>query len=600
MNRQLIASLLAASAIAGTVSAITLQTRFEQDHVRFSRPGAPAAVFPSDGLQFCFKVRHGAMIGFPRDVDAWAECEDALGSAGVTGRFERDTALVSGGAFLSLVAGVAAFGGALRQLPPIKVTRGPKLHRGRKAHAELKRAGRAEIRLSGKGLAFPPGLLLSRDRESRHFLISGGVGSGKTQTLRSLILAAMQRGDHVLVLDTKGDMTRDLPGDIILLAPQDARSAVWHVAADCRTRQDARELASRFIPRSSDPMWSEAAREVFVTCVVSLQAEKPGAWTWADLYARAILEPEALLGLARTHHPAAVQLLSEPSSKTTMSILTTFKAHLHSIEALAEAWDECNDKLFPVSRWLSETEPTVPIVVQRDGRYPQLSNAWISGLIGLIASHVGSPSFSESTTRRVWLFLDEFPQLEQMEDFSALLDLGRSKGVCVVLTAQDTSQIRIRYGRDQTNSWTSMIGTHIITRMNVGEGAEDVSRALGVQEIEKPVRSESYSGGKHSKSISMQPSTRPVITPSEIASRLGPRRSGVRVLLVGIGEDYHEVDLPYVDLPPVREAHVPAAWTTGNAPPRRPGGRRPLIATPLLTPDDLCRIRKPKPEDFDA
>jgi len=600
MNRKQIAILLAASAIAGTLSAVTFQTRFEQEYVRFSRPGAPAAVFPSKGLQFCFKVRHRAMIGFPRDVAAWAECEGALRSAGATGRFKRDAALVSGGAFLSLLAGVAAFGGALRQLPPIKVTRGAKLHRGRKARAALKRAARAEIRLSGRGLAFPPGVALSRDRETRHFLISGGVGSGKTQTLRSLILAAMQRGDHVLVLDTKGDMTRDLPGDIILLAPQDARSAVWHVAADCRTRQDARELASRFIPRSSDPMWSEAAREIFVTCVVSLQAEKPGAWTWAALYARAILEPEALLGLARTYHPAAVQLLSEPSSKTTMSILTTFKAHLHSIEALAEAWNETNDRLFPTSRWLAETGPTVPIVVQRDGRFPQLSNAWISGLIGLIASHVGSPSFSESTKRRVWLFLDEFPQLEQMDDFSALLDLGRSKGVCVVLTAQDASQIRIRYGRDQTSSWTSMIGTQIICRMNVGEGADDVSRALGLQEIEKPVRSESYSGGKYSKSISMQPSMRPVITPSEIASRLGPRRGGVRVLLVGIGEDYHEVDLPYVDLPPVREAHVPADWTTGNASPRRPGGRRPLIATPLLTPDDLCRIRKPKPEDFDA
>src|SRR5690606_13922854 len=113
-------------------------------------------------------------------------------------------------------------------------------------------------------------------------------------------------------------------------------------------------------------------------------------------------------------------------------------------------------------------------------RYPELSNAWISSLIGLMASHIGSPSFPESRERRVWLFLDEFPQLERMEDFSTLLDLGRSKGICIVLAAQDTSQIRARYGRDRTNAWLSMVGTHIITRMSIGEGAEDVSRALGM------------------------------------------------------------------------------------------------------------------------
>ena len=32
----------------------------------------------------------------------------------------------------------------------------------------------------------------------------------------------------------------------------------------------ARELAARFIPPSSDPMWSQAAQEIFVACIVHL------------------------------------------------------------------------------------------------------------------------------------------------------------------------------------------------------------------------------------------------------------------------------------------------------------------------------------------
>ena len=75
-----------------------------------------------------------------------------------------------------------------------------------------------------------------------------------------LILAAIARGDGVLVLDVKGDMTAGLPGEPLLIAPQDLRSLVWDVARDCRTKQDARELAARLIPKSDDPMSRRGAR----------------------------------------------------------------------------------------------------------------------------------------------------------------------------------------------------------------------------------------------------------------------------------------------------------------------------------------------------
>ena len=545
-------------------------------------------------MQFCAGARLHA-LGNPRAAAQWAQCRTLLDSYGSLDEFDSDYLWVSGLVAFSILSFLVLVGAGLTETPPVKVKRGPKRRVGRDAYSAIRKVARREGRRSGKGISFPPGIHMSRDREARHMMITGGVGSGKTQTMRHMILEAMRRGDKLLVLDTKGDMTAGLPGDIVLLAPQDARSAAWDIASDCTSKQDARELAARFIPKSDDPMWSEAAREVFVTCVASLQASKPGAWTWADLHARAIMEPEVLEGLARKYNPAASQFLVDPTSKTTMSILTTFKAHLSAIEALAQAWGDKGEKAFPISRWLHETEGTVPIVLQRDGRYPQLSNAWISGLIGLLASHVGSPSFEDSEKRRVWLFLDEFPQLERMEDFSALLDLGRSKGVCIVMSAQDTSQIRIRYGRDRTSSWLSMVGTHIVSRLNVGEGAEDVSRAIGLQEVELPVKSKGYSGGQYTSSVSMQTRQRPVITASEISSQLGPHKHGVRVLFIGMGEDVHLVDLPYVPFEEERAPHEPADWTRSNSsrlptpevPAEPPGGLR----QPLLSTDDLARIR---------
>ena len=566
--------------------------------------GEIVALHPSYMLG-CGKAELFARLGVAEAEDQKAYCDEVLGSARIRGAVHLRWMVFAAGVLASLLLFAFALIALRFEKPAPKVLRGPTRLTGRKAYAAIRRTSRKEIRQTGPGIDFPPGLPMSRDRESRHCLISGSVGSGKTQTIQHMILEAMRWGDKMLILDTKGDMTERLPGEITLIAPQDKRSAVWDISADCVTKQDARELAARFIPKSSDPMWAEAARELLVACIVSLQRENGAVWTWGDLHARALLGADALKDMALAHHPAAAQMIGDPASKTAMSILTTFKAHIHVLEAMAEAWSAGDQEKFSAANWLTDPHATSPVILQRDGRYPQLTNAWIGGLVSLLSSHVCSPAFSESGQRRIWLFLDEFPQLEAMDDLASLLDLGRSKGVCVVLAAQDTSQIRIRYGRDRTNAWLSMIGTHIIGRMNPGEGAEDISRAIGMQEIEREARSKSHSGGTSSVNISIERSLRSVMTPSELSSRLGRKGRKVRMLVLGFGEDVYEIDLPITILPPQRPANVPADWTRPDqktaAPepsPVRPAlpSQRPQKAG-LLSADDIARIRKPKPEN---
>ena len=575
------------------------------------RPGAIAedGLFARHDAAFmdrCGKARITSIIHDPAGSYHWPRCRAVMQHYGTYEAFNLRHNGVAGLGALSALSLLGFVRLAMAEKSAPKVVRGPVRLTGRKAYAAIRRTSRREIRQTGAGIDFPPGLPMSRDRESRHCLISGSVGSGKTQTIQHMILEAMRWGDKMLILDTKGDMTERLPDEITLIAPQDKRSAVWDISADCVTKQDARELAARFIPKSSDPMWAEAARELLVACIVSLQRENGAVWTWGDLHARALLGADELKDMALAHHPAAAQMIGDPASKTAMSILTTFKAHIHVLEAMAEAWSAGDQEKFSAANWLIDPHATNPVILQRDGRYPQLTNAWIGGLVSLLSSHVCSPAFSESSQRRIWLFLDEFPQLEAMDDLAALLDLGRSKGVCVMLAAQDTSQIRIRYGRDRTNAWLSMIGTHIIGRMNPGEGAEDISRAIGMQEIEREARSKSRSGGNSSVNISTEHSLRPVMPPSELSSRLGRKGRKVRMLVLGFGEDVYEIDLPITILPPQRPANVPADWTRPDhktadpkPSPVRPASpiQRPQNAG-LLSADVIARIRKPKPESM--
>src|SRR6202521_5683191 len=66
----------------------------------------------------------------------------------------------------------------------------------------------------------------------------------------------------------------------------------------------------------------------------------------------------------------------------------------------------------------------------------------------------GVATLSESPERRVWLFLDEFPQLPPIKQFPTFLELGRSKGIAVVIGAQeDAHQCQRGSGGHQPADW---------------------------------------------------------------------------------------------------------------------------------------------------
>ena len=60
---------------------------------------------------------------------------------------------------------------------------------------------------------------------------------------------------------------------------------------------------------------------------------------------------------------------------------------------------------------------------------------------------------------------------------------------------------------------------------------------------------------------------RRVVTAAEIATRLGPKDNGIRVLVLGQGPDVLELTVPYVTLPERRPGHVAAAWVNKAARP---------------------------------
>lgn len=285
-----------------------------------------AAPFRAAEVQACFKAQVIALLGDHAAGDYWQACRRQLLAYGALNAFELRSMAVAGSAVIGLLA-LFGFALCLRiDRSSFKVIRGARLHVGSAGLKAFARACASECQIHGHGVELVPSIAIDRDRETRHFLILGSVGGGKTQTMLHLIIEAIARDDGVLVLDTKGDMMAGLPAqpEPLLVAPHDRRSVVWDVAADCCIKQDARELAARLIPPSTDPMWSQAAQEIFVACIVHLQATKGQNWGWTDLEAVVTAHVDVLTEHARNHNPNALRLLNQPDSKTTLSILTTF------------------------------------------------------------------------------------------------------------------------------------------------------------------------------------------------------------------------------------------------------------------------------------
>jgi len=348
--------------------------------------------------------------------------------------------------------------------------------------ALCKREGRGiPLGTTAEGVEIP----LTLAQETRHLFAVGGTGAGKTTAIRPLIDAARRRMDKCLIYDNKNDFYRALPDsdDLILIAPWDRRGWRWDVARDVRTRADAAALAEALIPDSgSDPFWASASRAVAVALIHRLQKERPERWRFrdlADLVSRGFEEVRASVA---DYYPEAILLLdggagaeeegAAAANKTAQSILANLVAGLTQVFQLIDAWDRCEvGGAISIRDWLSDdyTGPRTIVISGNEALAP-LRRAVAQSIIGVIRRTVSSPEMPDSSDRRIWLFLDEFPQLGRLDSFGQFLEIGRSKGIRVVLGLQSLAQIRAVYSEDELQVWSSIIGSWLIGRTG---GRED-------------------------------------------------------------------------------------------------------------------------------
>lgn len=453
-------------------------------------------------------------------------------------------------------AAAAAFFAGRYAAKPVsghRVMRGRQLFEGKQAI----NAARREAPTSETGILLTPQLRIAEDMETKHFLICGGTGSGKSVVGWQFMLEAERRNDRKIIFDYKG-ITEAWPGRFALVCPWDGRSAAWHIAADVQTKQQAKNVAARLIKESNDPMWSNAARQILAAVIISLQQEKKITWTWRDLATRISLPQPELAKIAAKHHPEALRAVAD-ASKTTDSVLISLASYMSIIYDLDDAWGDRAGGL-SLTRWLKNPESrTRTIIFKMSDDFEQLTQAYLQAAIGVIGSVVSSLPDCRPTDNRLWIFSDEHPRLGKVEGWSKFMEVSRSKSIRTVTIYQSPNQLRESYGREVFESWVDMVPTKIFCRSD-GDAAKWIAEQAGDAEVER--LSESLSTGAQGTTVSRsyQREMIPVLLPSQISTELGPRTKGILAILHGLKNE-HILMWPYPAVDPkTRDATVLAHW----------------------------------------
>lgn len=422
---------------------------------------------------------------------------------------------------------------------------------------------------------------LAEASATQHFAAIGSTGSGKTMLLRLLMQSVIPRikkgsDSRALIYDAKSDILPILDGmgvtaPVWILNPFDERSSAWEMGVDVTAPATAQQIATILVSPSkneSQPFFTDAARALLTGVMISFMKRSPGKWLLSDVIHATRTTQSLAQVLSATEETKYLieQYLGE--GITANNILSSLATKLQPFEFIAAAWDRAESKI-SLKSWLASDSI---LVLGNDeavrSALDSINRVIFRRIVELTLAE------SESTTRRTWFFLDELRQAGALDGLNNLLTVGRSKGACVVLGAQDMEGLREVYGENRANELLGLCGHKALLRLDSPITAKWASELFGTVEDLETRRSHSSSESKgegrsntsSGSQVSEQHVVREVVLPSEFLSLPFPSRANG---MIGYFLSPEFGGAGY-------RAHISGEWIAGDL--------KPLGTAPALLP----------------
>lgn len=375
---------------------------------------------------------------------------------------------------------------------------------------QLARLIKKKSKTSGLYLGNVP---LPKDAERAHMLFHGSTGTGKSVTIRQLLDAIRAKGDRVIIYDKSCDFIRHYYryDQDVILNPLDERGAAWHLWDECREAPDYDNLANALMPMpagTADPFWVNAARTIFSAAAYAIR-NNPERSTRKLLQTLLTADLNSINTILKGTE--AETLVSEKTEKTAISIKSVLATYLKSLKYVKDT-----QPAFSIRRWIQDDKQSNWLFISSLADQHETLKPLISLWLDIAANAL--MSLEPSSTRRIWLVLDELTSLHKLPYLNSAFAEARKFGGCLVIGIQSIAQLRNIYGRDGAEEISGLCNTRVFFRSPTSDTAAWVSKELGLCEIEE-VR-EGYSYGEDSMragvSVSHQHTQRPLVNYSEI------------------------------------------------------------------------------------
>lgn len=405
--------------------------------------------------------------------------------------------------------------------------------------------------------------------EVQHVQVVGTTGSGKTNLLSQVVYRIRERGpERALVYDFKGDYIQRFydpaKGDVIF-NPIDARAARWNVFNEIRSETDIEAVAYSLIPKAvggtSDPYWTDAARDVLIGIFHVLWRDNHR--TNAALWDLVSATPETLSRSLQSvpGGRAGAAHVSPGAMKQALGVLGVLAQHVGAFRYLAPI-----DGPWSVREWVRSGQGWIFVVNAPEVK--DLLRPILSLVIDLVAREI--LTLSDDTTRRIFVLIDELWTLQRLPSLVDLLTLSRSKGGSCWLGTQDFGRVNDIYGKNIGETIFNNCSSLVCLRVNAPETANYLERAFGEREITQV--EETFSMGvsdmRDGVSLARRDKIEKVILGSEIM-KLPDLTGYVRVNPY----DPVKTQMEYVDFPrlhPVLELRPDILLPSPEAPPPPP------------------------------
>jgi len=347
--------------------------------------------------------------------------------------------------------------------------------------------------------------------ENLHFLIGGRTGTGKTIAIKEMLNRIIPRGDRLIITDPNGDFLSHFfkSGDVVL-NPFDQRGQGWSIFNEINSVYDHERFAKSVIPparSAQDAEWHAYAQLLFAETTKRLFQDR--CYSTRELAEWLTLRPVEELShfLSGT---AAAGLFDPGASRALASTRFIIANYLAPHQYLKPGE-------FSLKSWLKDEQQGNLFITWREDMADAL-RPLISTWLDILCTSI--LSLPPGQRKRIWIVIDELASLERLNSLEAALTKGRKHGLRIVTGLQSTAQLDHLYGREKAIVLRSCFSNLLILggTSSDSQTAEDFSRGLGEQDLERVQTSTTQSRQGRQRTEIKQRVRERIVLPSEITN----------------------------------------------------------------------------------